>query len=92
MTPKHSPGPWTVANLPDGQHHILGAFDDSVAATCYPFHGAEARAANARLLGAAPDLLQALDAIVQLVDEGKTITPYSHEYRAALNAIAKATK
>ena len=57
----HTPGPWRIAQLPDGNHHIIGVpFDDSVAVTSYPFHGSGAMKANAKLIAMAPQLFDAL--------------------------------
>lgn len=99
MTDKHTPGPWTAIELRGGQHHIVGtAFDDSVAVTCYPFHGAPARAANARLIAAAPDLLAALRKVstclaawMEIADPGDLREYDDEALGEALAAINQAT-
>jgi hypothetical protein len=52
----HTPGPWTVELVHDGMHWHVGA--DFVVAECPA--GAPAWDANARLIGAAPDLYDSL--------------------------------
>lgn len=70
---KHTPGPWrfTEIDSPSGgkQHAIVGIpFGDVVAVTSYPFHGREAMEANARLIAAAPDLLEALQWALEQIE------------------------
>lgn len=58
---KHMPGPWLmVADAADGKHAIYGADEVYRIATVHNFNGWPANAANARLIAAAPELLQAL--------------------------------
>ena len=94
-TTKHTPGPW---NISTANRYAVNARGRGIATA----HGTddlnyseffpptEKAAGNARLIAAAPDLLEALDAIVQRIYDGSSISPYSAEYRNALNAIAKA--
>lgn len=92
MNTKHTPGPWTVTtngiNTPDG--HIV-YFDVS----------GGLHKTDARLIAAAPDLLEALQMLSEtagrvaqgapVVDE-RGFNTLSHSISAALAAIDKATK
>ena len=88
---KHTEGPWTSHELEDGRFSVVhwgplayvGADEPGVAE------------ANARLMAAAPDLLEALDGMVQCIDAfhdtSRPIPSYlSAWYGAARAAIAKA--
>lgn len=92
----HTPGPWHIERgtsvyvRADDAHHIgpicsmrsrldYPGMDPIVAETCD---------ANARLIAAAPELLAALEA---LVDEPQPLGIDRATYQAALRAIAKAT-
>lgn len=59
---KHTPGPWTQHKWPFGFDVVAGNSDQSrvVASTCTSDFAGSEDAANARLIAAAPDLLQAL--------------------------------
>lgn len=69
MTTKHTPGPWlatgwenTVVNIPDTHH------GGHLTICVYPASGQAPRSeavANARLIAAAPDMLEALKAIAE---------------------------
>lgn len=91
MSQQHTPGPWTV----DGQHYdyyasfSVKAGGRGVCAISSNIKrpGAES-AANARLIAAAPDLLAALQDLLNATDE---TYDNRHERQAALDAIAKAT-
>lgn len=74
---KHTPGPWHVAN----GCQIRGAKDQI--AKAWMMRNGEGLA-NARLIAAAPELLNALEAITEAYD---TSLP---EYKVARAAIAKA--
>jgi len=96
MSAKHTPGPWS--KLPSGEakfiplraHHCekLGFCIGFVNYDINDGHGS-IPAANARLIAAAPDLLEALKDLADLydTDEGCRSLP---EYIAARAAIAKA--
>ena len=92
---KHTPGPWKVGRYTPNatEISILTTGGAPVTPAWGPkfYVNSEQAKANARLIAAAPDLLEALDAIVQRIYDGSSISPYSAEYRNALNAIAKAT-
>ena len=93
---KHTPGPWqwtqhfdpTISIYKDGFGQIARLYDSS----------AGTGKANARLIAAAPDLLDALEGIIGYFDSGNsvsvsqaTIKASSDEIKAARAAIAKAT-
>lgn len=88
---KHTPGPWELAYELDGDGdavRVSRAGHNFDVALVYG-HGGDAlsdheRNANARLVAAAPDLLSALRAVVEIADR-KTV-----EFDAARAAIAKA--
>jgi hypothetical protein len=96
---KHTPGPWTVGETRHYKHS--GGVDGTEVAVhygpagnrgnCIAFahgHGASGDAeADARLIAAAPDLLEQLSRIVAMIDpEGRDVN-FDH----ARDAIAKAT-
>jgi hypothetical protein len=92
MTVKHTPGPWTVDEIDVGRTaHILGGvsnFCAEIVATV-ALEGQESQA-NARLIAAAPDLLEALRRALWCLDHEQ----YDQDdpYYGAINAaIAKAT-
>lgn len=66
-TTKHAPGPWTSQGL------AIVASDRSFVGRLYPWcadpQDAECAKANARLISAAPELLEALEMAVQHYDE-----------------------
>ena len=85
----HMPGPWSIK---DGQDVIATTGGDSLLiAQCHAGHAPE-RAANARLIAAAPQLLEALQGLIQFVDEGGPILPGAPLLNDARAALASATK
>ena len=95
-TTQHTPGPWTFGQVGKGQvfdiigpdltgrgREIVGSFRaDQNAAT---------NNANARLIGAGPELLEALQALEPMFDnDSPLLTVYKVEIKQALAAIAKA--
>lgn len=94
MNIKHTPGPW-IAEGGDGHGNIWIGTKEGVyvAGTVLPIHGTtelskEQAEANARLIAAAPDMLQAL------IDLRATLDPYDIQYGNQVDliegAIAKA--
>jgi len=85
----HTPGPWVVESLVDGYDIHAPESGCFVATTSDPemIWGAVTRKGDARLIAAAPDLLQALEALV--ADESKEYIP-TRLWDAARAAIAKA--
>jgi hypothetical protein len=92
MTAKHSPGVWTAATA--AGHHVAYLTDGRIAAYCGVV-GADDDAesvANARLIAAAPELLEALrqvkEDMLPNMSHGEVLT-----LEAVIDAaIAKATK
>jgi len=94
----HTPGPWTMAALlPDGRIVTRAAYeirtDEFDVATHIPFCGPIRKEADARLIAAAPDLLEAckdaletLNALAHFLNGGE-----QDSIELLLLAIAKAT-
>lgn len=99
----HTPGPWKVSGLDPnviGPVRVLVVPDSNVVpqlqAVCRVMErGADATAANAHLIAAAPDLLYALQLTQRTMSgsfrEGWTIQVTGHEMNAIQGAIAHAT-
>ena len=85
MNTKHTPGPWKYITW-HGQHGVHDAMDNDV---CETF-GEDAEA-NARLIAAAPELLEALEYLLSQFGRLDHLTDYSAGDKARA-AIAKATK
>lgn len=89
MTSKHTPAPWIVRFRPDGSSYISmgdpqnGPHKQADLFLCADGH--ESDRADARLIAAAPELLEALQRLVDVVD------PESTGWNEAVAAIAKAT-
>lgn len=82
----HTPGPWF-----NDATYVGSTAVDRFFITCHNKdlpNGREEAEANARLIAAAPDLLEALHALVSSWETG---TPYTTEIGAARAAIARAT-
>ena len=66
----HTPGPWTVEQTPTRlMIHAHGRYIADAAGTSSTICDAEQRQANAHLIAAAPELLEALRAFVAWCDE-----------------------
>ena len=98
---KHTERPWTVrpVNEEIGEYEIVGpnhsdetGESEYIAVVCGGLPGS---AANARLIAAAPELLEALEELLTAVDKAcGTAIPqgsFAAARQAARNAIAKAT-
>ena len=93
MEHKHTPGPWESMPVDAGIHRFgiicandpLGTSANDIAAV-WLRGGQQKTEANARLIAAAPDLLEALQAVVRVADRSTV------EFDAARAAIAKATR
>jgi hypothetical protein len=96
MASAHTPGPWRIHRLTDGWPVITSEAHD-IADLRLNGNGLVHAEANARLIAAAPDLLEALDYLLeQTVDMdlkyGIGLSEGEEEARSkALTAIAKAT-
>lgn len=81
------PGPWMAAVLPDGEWRVFsGHMGNGIASISYSTHD-EPAIANARLIAAAPELLEALE---KLADIDFRLGPENGELENALRVIAKA--
>ena len=92
-TAQHTPGPWTLdTSEPDGEIIVMDEQDVSIA-TCrkQPLDPSEWVEANAQLIAAAPDLLGALQDMVDDM-EGRfgEIPDDCSAYHDAIKAIRKA--
>ena len=92
---KHTPGPWTITVYPPddyGAEDLCAYIDGNRkhVAHCMPPDGTstELRDANARLISAAPELLEALQLLLEQDDNGEDEIWVRNKARAA---IAKAT-
>jgi len=90
---KHTPGPWEHT----GQGYIVGKEDNGYGLGYVDVCSVYLRAvrgrtnANARLIAAAPDLLEALDALLYAYqDQGNTGSTHDDKVLQARAAIAKA--
>ena len=88
---KHTPGPWIVYEFVDGYDIRAPEAECYVATASDPeaVWGAIGREEDACLIAAAPDLLEALEKLVSLIDAGEG-TWTLEEQQKARAAIAKA--
>ena len=102
MTTKYTPGPWFVweggvyAGMPKVKKRgYLKGYDAKICATDDMYGTARARKANARLIAAAPDLLEALQNIAEYWNQGQNEAAMAdacwHAIHTARAAIARAT-
>lgn len=99
MTNAHTPGPWLVWDLKGTARvdHTTGVFrqldgnDEQTIALCDEdlSLSSDEQFANARLIAAAPELLEALEELEQRLDYTKS-GAFSHDDRAECLAIARA--
>jgi hypothetical protein len=85
---KHTPGPWYIDPIKahaNGNRRIMAEQCTPVAVV--PDH----LVADARLIAAAPDLLEALQQVVHEWDTNPNVITYAELMRASRAAIAKAT-
>lgn len=105
----HTKGPWESVATGDGTFGIIAehqplAIPMNDIACIWPRGGKKRTASNARLIAAAPDLLEALQELVRWyakretasthVSGGEGLLPIEHqddEIRAAMHAVARAT-
>lgn len=94
MIPTHTPGPWTVRSWNENEHYIpevwVRDFGDHIGDSIV-------RLADARLMAAAPDLLEALRGVMNWWAETSTPNGVDDEmppklFDAAWLAIARATR
>jgi hypothetical protein len=68
---KHTPGPWEFSYVPGEYGHVITIVEGEIAETFRETVGEEQAVANARLIAAAPELLEALSAILQDIKRRK---------------------
>ncbi|CDY76148.1 hypothetical protein BGLT_05221 [Caballeronia glathei] len=93
MSEKHTPGPWFVTGT-GLSRYVEGKVRPGVlqeVAWCGATEVPEQMEANARLIAAAPELLEALQAMVDAHAIPSSICKERPVYEAALAAIRKAT-
>ena len=95
---KHTPGPWFCPTPLHGTFYVEARIDGGMlqeVASCGPTAEPSQQAANARLIAAAPELLEALHGMLALDEEhhqrGHCDDDVCAEVRKARAAIAKAT-
>ncbi len=92
MTPKHTPGPWHVGMKPGPL--VYGPQGEQIVNMTEPMLFDEENAENARLIAAAPDLLAALQAVIEQRNNPRRDSDDEHAYqnafKLAFTAIAKA--
>ena len=90
--PAFTPGPWQYLRSPSGPIRVGPSHNCTVAVAPFPPTGDQE--ANARLIAAAPELFDALNALVNAVspdDNDKSCEPYFRPaLKAARTALAKA--
>jgi hypothetical protein len=91
---KHTPGPWVIRTAATYRSQIEAINGkgraDVVARITTPKGGAEASDANARLIAAAPDMLEALEAIAPMLPHGAVDN--DPQWAGAINAVRNAIK
>jgi hypothetical protein len=85
MSTQHTPGPWSVSQ--NVSRHVIGK-NGGVVACAELTWTAEISEANARLIAAAPDLLNAL---VMVLDDSNALDGRPRTAEVVYAAIAKAT-
>ena len=85
---KHTPGPWHVGMKPGPI--VYGEDGAQVAPLHVPMVPKEENRANARLIAAAPELLEALENLLEHVENRDALGAYWADPMAARAAIAKA--
>jgi hypothetical protein len=89
-TTAHTPGPWRLdVPEPDGEIIVMDEQDVSIDTIWkQPLDPSEWVEANARLIAAAPELLEALEAVQQITSEGNNLV--DDDLAWIRSAIAKA--
>lgn len=84
---KHTPAPWLVAAKTEHEHSDLGIIADNrfVALSMNNPQRDGEREANARLIAAAPDMLEALKAMLLEYDAENERLPAYYQALAAIN-------
>jgi hypothetical protein len=87
---KHTPGPWEVLEFPDC-YQINGIRDHQYDEIAETGDNTELDEANARLISAAPELLEALRGLLSHVESWKVVETAHGDIANARAAISKAT-
>ena len=91
MNTKHTPGPWIIGTPPPNGEQTIGTGSAGGVMVAVATTGVDMEAitlANAHLIAAAPDMLEALKAALSLIE---IVIPFDGEVnRMVRNAIAKA--
>lgn len=92
---KHTPGPWNVSEEFDGTSIKAGMFHVTHTIQACGFHEPDVdkavTQANARLIAAAPELLEACQALIAYCDKNPPMGDSLWSVRQIRAAIAKAT-
>jgi hypothetical protein len=102
MKTQHTPGPWAVRDhwADEGAFEVyptrggepkIGQWSALAEVPEYGPNDAPEAEANARLIAAAPDLLEALELMLENLDAMYVVSPASSAHKKARAAIAKAT-
>ena len=86
MTIKHTPGPWRVGTPPPNGEQCIGDSKGLMVAVATTGIALNETLANARMIAAAPDLLEALEGLLNALPSATT----HPAIKAARAAIAKA--
>ena len=93
--PQHTPGPWYVDEGANGDVLVVGEHPELSEDVCQVYGGNDgdkAQAlADARAIAALPDLLAALEQVIDLFEWSESGGEHEAAYDSAREAIAKAT-
>lgn len=78
---EHTPGPWAHGKLGNNADQ-WAVYDESGRTIGLSYHGE----ANARLIAAAPQLLEALWLAIRVIEKGGLVGPENDVYDAAIKA------
>lgn len=84
---KHTPGPWRVG---DARHTVFGPKTGAASPETIATMGKNNFRENARLIAAAPEMLEALKVALDLEGWQTTCAPVENHFRQIRAAIAKA--
>ena len=85
---KHTPGPWKVGRHSDERTLVVGGPDTDGICECYDWNGPHVTGKpNARLIAAAPELLEALKAALPALRRIHSMTPGGPKASDALNRL-----
>jgi len=79
----HTPGPWCLFDYGEGWHINQAGGPGFIGSLPRYKHREKECEANANLIAAAPDLLEALDSIMEICSQGRQIYPATMAERVA---------